>query len=388
MKRKIIQILCHTLENDSKLGYHVRGNWSARQARNILAYSNKYACEAWYAVRNLKKEKKIVENGITYRLFPAHTFNALFESFYPIVSCPPLFNALAKEDPKRIIVHFQGERGNLIYTLLRKLPHLKVTIQFHGYGQPKWLDWLEKLVLTPQEKNLFPRVSHFFVHIRRRINYLENIINIPRSKIDFQNNGIDFDKFKPGSLIKARQDLKIPKDAFVILYVGVMTKTKGVDAIISAVQILKKKYPQLYLILVGAAKSDPLYKQASKYADKLVHVVDNSLLPSYYHASNTYVFFGSEKTIEYAGVGTAPTEALASNINVISTNLIHLPDSVVDTAGFVPKDFDDFVKKIEYLIKHPKFVFNARNKVYPYTSYRHTTNSILRVYDEIFSKNS
>lgn len=382
--KKIIHILCHTLANDKMLSYHVLGNWAARQAQKILTYSDKYRCEVWYAVRDIKKSSTFIKSNITYRLFPAKTVNPLLESFYPIISCPSLLAALKKENPEKVGIHIQGERGSLLHTILKKFPQFIITLQYHGYGQPDFLNWLERLFITPQEKENFPHVRHFFVHIRRRIEYLQNLINIPPSAISFQNNGVDFDRFKPGNRLKARARLNIPRDAFVVLYVGAMTKTKGVDKIISAAAILKKKYPNLYLLLVGATKTDPLYSLAAHSADKLVHLIDNAELPDYYHAANVYCFYGNKKTVEYAGVGTAPTEALASNINVVSTNLIHLPDTIVAASGFVPKNFNDFVDRIEFLIQNPQFSFNARDIVYPYTSYQITTRNILRVYDRLF----
>ena len=324
-KKKIIQILCHTLASGKKLRYHVRGNWAARQARTILAYSKKYDCEVWYAVRGLRKASTFIADEITYRLFPAKTLNALFESFTPIISCPGILDALQQEDPENAVIHIQGERGSLLHAILRTFPLYKITLQYHGYGQPPAFDWLENLFLAPAERKLFPRISHFFVHIKRRIDYLKKVAHIPMSKISFQNNGIDFDRFRPGSRASARKKLSIPADAFVILYVGVMTQTKGVDKIIEATNILRAKYPHVFLVLVGAAKTDPLYEKSKRESDKLVHLVDNSLLPNYYQAANVYVFYGTKKTIEYAGVGTAPTEALATNTNDFSPSPTGVP---------------------------------------------------------------
>lgn len=383
---KIINILCHTLNNDNTLAYHVKGNWSARQAQNIIKYSSKYQCEVWYAVRNLKKSQAFQDDGITYKLFPAKTLSVRLESFYGIISCPLLFNALDNENPNTTGIHFQGERGSLLYILLKNYSYFNITLQYHGYGQPQYLEWVEKLAVIPKEIKYFPRIKHFFVHIKKRIENLQNSVHINKSAISFQNNGAEFERFKPADRNLSRTKLQIPKNAFVVLYVGAMTKSKGVDKIIAAVNILKQKYPNTYLLLVGATKSDPLHYKALESADRLVYLVDNKSLPDYYNASNVYCFYGDTKTREYAGVGTAPTEALACNINVISTNLIHLPDTIVRASGFVPSSFNDFIKKIEFLILHPKFVFKSRKIVYPYTSYQHTTKNILAVYDKLFSK--
>ena len=386
MKKKIIHILCHSLENDSTRDYHVFRNWAARLAKSILKYSKKYHNEVWYAISNLDKKIKFTKDNITYKLFPAKTLHRALESYFAIVKCESLFDDLKLQNPKNTIIHFQGERGNLLHRVLSEFPQFHITIQYHGYGQPYWLEWLEKVLILPLEKKNFPHVSHFFVHIRKRVKYLKRELHIPEEKISYQNVGIDFAIFKPRNKIKARKDLNIPVDRFVLLYVGHMISSKGVDIIINAYKILKVKYPQLYLVFVGAQKTDPLYKVAAETADRLEENLDNSILPYYYNAADVYCFFGNAKIIEYAGPGTAAMEALASNLNVISTNLIHFPDKIINEIGIIPKNFDDFVKKIEFLLLNPDYKFKARNKIALYTDYKYQTIHLLKVYDELLAK--
>lgn len=386
MSKKIIFILCHTLNNDETLHYHIYGNFAARTARNILKHTNKYICEVWCAINNFSKKQIFKKDNITYKLFPAKTLNKLLESFFGIIQSPEFLNDLKKEDSKNTIIHFQGERGSLIHTIIKKNPQFIYAIQYHGYGQPWWLDWVEKFFLTPIEKQTFPLISHFFVHIQGRIKYLKNTIKIPEDKISFQNVGVDFENFKPGNKKKARDKLDLPKTKFIILYVGRLVKTKGVDKILKAYQLLKKKHNRIYLLFIGGQKDDPMYEEVKNTADKIIDIVKNEDLPLYYNASDVYCFYGDKKTIQYAGVGTAPTEALACNMNVISTNLIHIPGFAEKKVGFIPKNFNDFVSRIEYFIYNPTFKFNPRKKVAQYTSYEYMTKNLISIYDRIFSK--
>ena len=386
MKITVIQILCHTLVNDENLTYHVNGNWATRQARSLLKYSKHINCEVWYGVRGITEVQTFKKEGITFKLFPAKTVWGLLESFYGIISCPDLIHELQNYDKKNTIVNFQGERGSLIHTIIRKYPDYIFSIQYHGYGQPHWLDWFEKLVLTSLEKKTFPLVSHFFIHIKRRYAYLTQSVGIPKEKISFQNYGVDYERFIPGNKKEARKKLGIPQNKFIMMYVGLMTPTKGVDKVIEAYRLLKPRYPQLYLLLIGAQKADPLLKLAKSTADKLLNIVKNEELPLYYQAADVYVFFGNRKTIEYAGTGTAPVEALVCNTNVISTNLVHYPNELMDKTGFIPKNFDDFVSKIEYCINNPNFKFNARELVKQYSSDQNKANNILKIYDNLVKK--
>ncbi len=386
MARKIIQILCHTLYNDKYLEYHINGNWSTRLSKSLLDYSDKFDYEVWYTILELKKKRVFTKKGITYKLFPAWTLNKTLESFFGIVFSPSLLSELGHEDPNSTIIHFQGERGLLIHSIIRKFPKFSFTLQYHGYGQSSWFDWMEKLFILPIDRINFPLISHFFVHIKRRINYLINGVGIDPKRVSFQNVGVDFGRFRPRDKVAARNKLNLPDDKFIILYVGHMIKAKGVDKIIKAYQILKKSYPQLYLLIVGAEKVDPMYEKAKHMVDKIIEFIKNDELPFFYNAADVYCFLGNKKTVEYAGVGTAPTEALASNLNVISTNLFHIPYPKGTKIGFLPKNFDDFLSQLRYLIKNSNFKFNAREEVAPYVASQYMIRNLLSIYEKLLSQ--
>lgn len=296
-----------------------------------------------------------------------------------------MIKALGEEDADSTVINFQGERGSLIHQIMWTYPKLNYTIQYHGYGQPSNLDWLENVFLAPLERITFPRIGHFFVHIQRRFDYLINRIGIPRERLSFQNYGVDYERFKPGDKRAARKALNIPHDAYVMIYVGLMTHTKGVDKMLDAYRELKPKYPQIYLVLIGAQETDPL-KEEVKAADRVLGIVKNDEVPLYLHASDVYLFFGTWKTKEYAGTGTAPNEAIACNVNVISTNIMHFPEDIRDKVGYTPRDYDDFVKKIEYLITHPKKQFRARDVIKPYASDEIKTRYYIAIYDSLLQK--
>lgn len=385
-QRKIIQILCHTLENDETRDYHVSGNWSTRLARSLLKFTPKYRCEVWYAIKDLDKKIEFEKERIHFKLFPAKTVSKAIESYFPLIQSPLILEELKFQDPANTIIHFQGERGTLLHKILQDFSLFKITVQYHGYGQPTWLDWFERLFITPKERENFKKVSHFFVNIKPRLEYLKNVLRIPVKKISYQNVGIDFGMFKPRNKYWARKKLKLPEKSFIMLHIGNLSSEKGVDKIIEAYKILKKKYRQLYLLFIGSNPKHPLYTRAHKIADKLMSNILYKNLPFYYNAADVYCYYGNNKNIKYQGIGTAPTEALASNLNVISTNLIHFPDTIIDKIGFIPKNFREFVSQIEFLITNPGFTFNPRDKVARYTAYTYQTAHLLEIYEKLLAK--
>lgn len=383
MKKKIIHFLCHTLLNDNERDHHVFQTFGSRLAQNINKYTNDYKCEVWFTITGLHEKLIIEKKGIIYKLYPAKTLSKTLESYFAVVDCPSLFEDLKKENPKKTIIHFQGERGNILHTLLSRYSQYKLVLQYHGYGQPVYLDWVERIFITPLEKKNFIKIQHFFVPIKSRVDYLVNAVGIKREKISFENSPIDYSQFKLMDQKKTRQKLEIPCNKFVMLYVGPMTSSKGVDKILKAYEILKQKYPQLYLLFVGVRESDPLYRKAVKVADKLVGRIDHKLLNAYYNVSDVFCFYGNEKTIRFAGPGIALTEALACNVKVISTNLIHFPDEILPQLGLIPKSFNEFLSMLEDVINKRKIQIKTRNIIRPYVSTEHVIRNVLKVYSSI-----
>ncbi len=388
MKKKIINILCHTWLNDKNLNYNIFGSLGSKLARQLSESSSDFLFESWLTVGNLEKKIVIRKDKVIYKVFPARTLAKMLESFFGFIQSKELFADLEKEDPKNTIIHFQGERGTLLYQLLYQYPQFKVVLQYHGYGQPFWLNWFEKVFFTPFEKKFFPQIKHFFVPIKPRREYLIKTIKINSKKISSENSGIDFSKFKPANKYLARKKLGLPKKAFILIYVGQLVAAKGVLKMIKAYKELKNKYSNLYLLFVGSNKSDPLYNLALKNADKIVGITNNDDLPVYYNASDLFCFYGSEKWIRFAGPGVAPSEALVCNLNVLSTNLFHFPDEIVDKIGLIPKNEKDFRKKIEFFINNPNFKFRPRLIVAPFTDSKLQVANLIKIYKEVFENQS
>ena len=64
-------------------------------------------------------------------------------------------------------------------------------------------------------------------------------------------NGIDFDEFENDSGVVYRKELNIPSDAYVIGYVGRISQQKAPDIFIKAANIIKKKIPKAFFLIVG-----------------------------------------------------------------------------------------------------------------------------------------
>jgi glycosyltransferase involved in cell wall biosynthesis len=62
-------------------------------------------------------------------------------------------------------------------------------------------------------------------------------------------------RFKPADRLRLRQELGIPADATVAGFVGRLVPDKGIEDLAAAWRVLRPKYPQLHLLLVGEYES-------------------------------------------------------------------------------------------------------------------------------------
>ena len=82
-------------------------------------------------------------------------------------------------------------------------------------------------------------------------NSLNKSINTLRKKPTYTiQNGIDLKSFKKIEKKKARKNLRLPKGK-IIIYIGEISKLKGVDILIKAFKEVKKTIPDAHLLLSG-----------------------------------------------------------------------------------------------------------------------------------------
>jgi glycosyltransferase involved in cell wall biosynthesis len=87
------------------------------------------------------------------------------------------------------------------------------------------------------------------IAISDTVKFSLNGIGISNEKIEVIPPLLDFSVFKPDVGGKnVRSTLNINDDEFVILYLGNLTKTKGIDVVLDAMSMVKKQYPNIKLL--------------------------------------------------------------------------------------------------------------------------------------------
>jgi glycosyltransferase involved in cell wall biosynthesis len=187
-------------------------------------------------------------------------------------------------------------------------------------------------------------------------------LKVPADRIVTIPNGIDMTRFHPVSEANRRQlrmQLQLPLDRKLLIYVGRLSRAKGVLMMLEVWRELVSKWPSMHLVMLGKGDGSHDNCEAEVRAFIARHgpalniswrgAVDD--VPAYLQAADAYV---SPST--YEGCSLALIEAMASGLPAISTK-VGIADEVVTegrTGRLVhPDSPDQFRQALEWLFDHP-----------------------------------
>lgn len=189
---------------------------------------------------------------------------------------------------------------------------------------------------------------------------LERRYNIPKSKIQVTYNGVDFDRFFPGS----EGSLQVENLNFVpnnyILMLGRLEPRKNHVRLIEAYARLGHSAPPLVCI----GQRDFGYEQAISASHRFgvsdrVHFlenIDDTLLPALIRNSLLFVFPAIAE-----GFGMPVAEALASGVPVVTSNTTSLPEVAGNAAILIdPYDVESIYRGISKVLCDPELAATLR----------------------------
>ena len=170
--------------------------------------------------------------------------------------------------------------------------------------------------------------------------------------------GVDLARFDAESLAerarRCRETLAIPRAARVVLFIGRVTRDKGMVELADAFSRLKAADPEAYLVVVGPTepKRDPLppaLLQALE-SDQRIRMIGYDPEPEKYLAMADLLCLPSYRE----GFGNVVIEAGALGVPTIGTRINGLRDAVVDgVTGLLvpPKDAETLADALSSLLK-------------------------------------
>ena len=166
-----------------------------------------------------------------------------------------------------LFVLFRREKFALVHSLTPKAGLLtmlaaflsRVPVRIHIFTGQVWVTrkGLGRSLLKALDRLIAMLATHVLAdsHSQRRFLIAEGVVCENRIQVlaDGSICGVDSGRFRPDSEVRQRirQELQIPDDALVILFLGRLTRDKGVLDLAQAFAMLAADHRNLYLAIVG-----------------------------------------------------------------------------------------------------------------------------------------
>jgi teichuronic acid biosynthesis glycosyltransferase TuaC len=154
----------------------------------------------------------------------------------------------------------------------------------------------------------------------------------PREEIEILYNGCDHETFSYSrdAGMAVRRRLGIPEYARVLIFVGHLTRSKGIFELADCHANLLSAFPDLHLIVVGDGPERETFAglASSRGMDNVVHLVGRQQpeeIPQFLSAADLFIF-----PSHYEGLPNALLEAMACSLPVVATRTGGIPEAVQD----------------------------------------------------------
>lgn len=227
----------------------------------------------------------------------------------------------------------------------------------------------ENLLLFPRLKRIVRENTNLFVAITERAKTALMLEGVEEERIDVIPMGIDLKQFRPAPKDKKLlKKLNISPQDFVILFVGRLTREKGILELLSAHQLLVNNLAQPPILLIIG--DGPLKKKVEKRIKKLglekfvrFASFPYKLMWKVHNLADVFVLPSIPTYAWQEQFGMVLVEAMASGVPVISTLSGSIPE-VVGNAGMLvqPADPLSLEQALKKLINEPKLRLKLREK--------------------------
>jgi glycosyltransferase involved in cell wall biosynthesis len=269
---------------------------------------------------------------------------------------------------------FQQERFDIVHSSTPKAGLLAALagaatrrpIRIHTYTGQVWTEMrgAARGLVREADRLIGRLVTHAYAdsHSQRDFLIAEGLVGA--TKIDVLGagsiSGIDLRRFDPSLSARLRagkrERLGIPSTALLIVFVGRITRDKGITELVEAFRLLRREHEDIHLLLVGPFESgrDPMTEATLREvaANAAIHAVGFVSQPEEYLAAADIFCLPSYRE----GFGSVVLEAGAMKLPAVATRVTGLVDGVVDgeTGLLVPaKDVGALVRALQSMIESP-----------------------------------
>lgn len=281
--------------------------------------------------------EKLALNGGIISALKKNPLNYLLIPFFIIAEFMAIKKVIKKYKPDVIHAHWIIPQGLLLSLTNTNTPWL-----ITSHGSDIWA--FRQPIMIALKKIALKKAAAITVVSQALKNEIERKI-IKNKKIEVMSMGVDHNNFSP----KKYSEKLRKKHKHMLLYVGRLSKEKGLEYLIKAMPNVLKQFPDVQLLVIGGG---PLKFELDKLINNLgvekninmLGSIPNSDLPSYYATADIFIMPSKSE-----GLPVTLMEAMSSSAIVLATDLEGNKDLIQHRLnGFLcqPKNHDDIAKNI------------------------------------------
>jgi len=326
-------------------------NWVANDAIRkgnikLVPIKSWYFAPLRYNIPNIfqlwKEANKIYKNNDNVHIW---------EYYYPLSVIPLLTTLFNKKKKRKTILTTDGFVG---YSYKPKEPRWLVpTFKLYTQAIAKFLFKIPKL-MTTYGNPMLPHAKSAGVQMEK-LKVLSTGIHLGK-----------FDSIDKKEVQKLKKEFDI-KNEIIILYVGMLTKRKGIDKVIKISQRLLSEGHNIKTILVGDAHGENIYerKVRPEFKESIIFTGGRKEIPEFMKLSHLLLLPSDGE-----GLPGVVMESMAAGLPVVATHEGCTPDLIESgKEGFLLRigDLNGYYRSVKQLVEsketRKKFSVNARNKI-------------------------
>jgi D-inositol-3-phosphate glycosyltransferase len=252
-----------------------------------------------------------------------------------------------------------------------------------------------------EEELTLKRSNAIIASSPQEVKNILDLYNVSGENIELIRAGVDKNLFKPISSDKAKEVTNLSHEN-LILFVGRITKAKGLSILLKALSNVKEKFKKdIKLVVIGGDVSGIMHSEEEKKEKerlqkmmKTLNIeddveflgpVEREKLPYYYSLADICVIPSLYETF-----GLVAIEAMSCGAPVVASRVGGLKHTIKEGYSglhFVPGRSDSLAKALLNLLEHPerlkKMKINARKRAAIEFSLERTSKQIKELYESL-----